>query len=262
MELQNLSIQWSKKENELEITLPYYFPDSTEPLTIVAVEVDGDICLHDRGRAMKELKKRTQDRYTYEDVANYFSRVWLSHPLKDGEILYSYVNDLRDLWRFVQGITLVANADLYPQIDEDYYEMFQLLQREEEPVNLTDGCYPEKFAEVLKDIFEVQQEETYGTLIKTDFYFDGEPCPMWLRLLKDDKGDTYITDFGNYDGGRLLERMEWLNEEVDLSHPKVQKICGRFEACIQEKTVMVKEDVFAFIQLASILGEIGHYIKL
>ena len=79
-----------------------------------------------------------------------------------------------------------------------------------------------------------------------------------------------LTDHGDFDGGRLFERMCYLNEDVTLHREMIEKICQRFRCLWEGETIrLVFENdgaarlpgaLFDYIQAASVLGEIGGLI--
>ena len=91
------SILVKKSDNNIVLTLPYYYVDSNEPLALILTQKDGKVYASDAGRSYRELRKRLHSRRLATKMAQYFSRV-------DFELKLNYKNEvvtpIRDISAF------------------------------------------------------------------------------------------------------------------------------------------------------------------
>lgn len=264
------SILVQKSDNNIVLTLPYYYVDSNEPLALILTQKDGKVYVSDAGRSYKELRKRLHSRRLAARMAQYFSRI-------DFELILNYKNEvvtpIRDtsaFFDYLQVLSRIANADLYPSIDKTYFlnykkyaKTYRFPKRGEAPVD---------FVEHLLSKIKISYNMDRGITVHSPFYFNDEPCPMQICFKVTEDSKVSVTDFGDFDGGRLDQRMQWLNEDIHIYDEKIAEICNRFNCLFQnEKTFHIfdnnsKEAIpkafFTFMQAASILGEIGHFVVL
>ncbi len=245
--------------NRTDITLPYYFSGSQEPLMLTARLFDGQVYLSDNGRAYNELKKKAEG--IAEKMTDYFACVCYELKLNDKKELVVPVNNDKDVFKLIQAISLISNAYMYPEVDE-YYMEFHLPYREE-AMELFETSAPKEFAERLFD--DVQLDDK-GEIIKLPFYFPDEPCPMWIRY---SKSDMTLTDVGDFDGGKIIDRIDF-HSGGEFCEDKVKELCKKFGCIYKEMKIYCKLEneeelsrkIFDFLKMASVLGETWYYIVL
>ncbi|MBQ7826655.1 MAG: hypothetical protein IJ386_00135 [Clostridia bacterium] len=248
------------------LTLPFFFTDSNEGLTLTLTYADGTVFVTDGGRTYRELCRRCgADRAMM--MAKYFVRIEHEAEL-DGDC--SITVPLRDTQRFIdylRTLSRIANADLYSSIDDEYYadcakysEIFPFPEK---------GTAAKDFTAELSRCFSVTYDKDLGICFHLPYYFRDEACPMCICAKKEGERVS-LTDHGDFDGGRLFERMCYLNEDVTLHREMIEKICQRFRCLWEGETIRLvfendgasrlPEALFDFIQAASVLGEIGGLI--
>ena len=264
------SILVKKSDNNIVLTLPYYYVDSNEPLALILTQKDGKVYASDAGRSYRELRKRLHSRRLATKMAQYFSRVDFELKLNYKNEVVTPIRDISAFFDYIQVLSRIANADLYPDINKGYYLNYKKYARTYKFPKR--GEVPTEFIELLLNKIKVSYDMDRGITVHSPFYFNDEPCPMQIcfKVTEDNKVST--TDFGDYDGGRLDQRMHWLNEDIHIYDEKIAEICSRFNCLFQnEKTVHIFDNnseeaipkaFFTFMQAASILGEIGHFVVL
>lgn len=247
-----------------EVILPFFFPDSAEPLTLRLTEADGTVYVTDSGRCCSELCRRCGGE-TALVMTKYFARI--EHEAEVGADGCVTV-PLRDSQRFIdylRTLSRIDNADLYPTVNGEYYESYA--KYSEEYSFPKEGAAAKDFTDALLDRIKVTYDRDLGCLFHLPYYFEDEACPMSVSI-----GRDYLTDHGDFDGGRLFERMCYLNEDITVHRQRIGEICQRFRCVWEGETVSRPYDneddsslpraLFDFLQAASVLGEIGHFIVL
>ena len=242
-----------------EITLPYYFDGSEEPLTLTARLYDGQVYLSDNARAYTELKKKAEG--IAEKMADYFACVCFELKLNEKKELIIPVNNGKDFFRLIQAVSLVANAYKYTEVD-GYYMDFHLPYCEE-AITLSDTVKPEEF---IKKLLEELRLDDSGEecLIKLPFYFPDEPCPMWMLF---SKNSMTLTDIGDFDGGNIIVRIEIHNggEPCDNSIVSLCELFGCTYAGAKiyyklENGTELSRGIFNFLQMASVVGVLERFV--
>lgn len=252
-------------KNFSTITLPYYFPFSDKPLTLTLFEKDGRVFVTDCGRAYSELTNRLTKPQARK-MAKYFLRINFESELNLNNHLIAPISSVKRFFDFLQVVSIVANADMYPQIDNERYCEYKKYSKK---YKFNGKTQPTKdFINQLKESIKVNYDADKGITVHTPFYFNDEACPMCLSIEKDGE-QAVIENFGDFDGGRLFQRIEWLNENVHLIDNDILNICKRFSCDYENEKISLRvqkeqvyEGIFTFMQTASILGEIGNYIIL
>ena len=264
------SIHVQKSNNNIILTLPYYFVGSNKPLDLFLTQKDGKVYISDAGRSYKELRKRLHSRRLATKMAQYFSRVDFELKLNYKNVVVTPIRDISAFFDYLQVLSRIANADLYPDINKGYYLNYKKYARTYKFPKR--GEVPTEFIELLLNKIKVSYDMDRGITVHSPFYFNDEPCPLQICFKVTEDNKVSATDFGDYDGGRLDQRMHWLNEDIHIYDEKIAEICSRFNCLFQnEKTVHIFDNnseeaipkaFFTFMQAASILGEIGHFVVL
>ena len=247
------------------ITLPYYFPFSKTPLSLTLFKKGDRVFVTDWGRAYSELTKRLP-KIKARKMAKYFLRINFESELNFKNHLIAPISSAKRFFDYLQVVSLVANADMYPECDKECFKEYKKYSKKHRFFGKTLSA--QDFINDLTEKIKVYYDKDRGITIHTPFYFNDEACPMCLSLTKDGE-QVKITDFGDFDGGRLFQRIGWLNENVDLINDDILVFCKRFSCDYEKETISLKvpkeqvyEGIFSFMQTASILGEIGHFIVL
>ena len=199
-------------------------------------------------------------------MAKYFLRINFESELNLNNHLIAPISSVKRFFDFLQVVSIVANADMYPQIDNERYCEYKKYSKK---YKFNGKTQPTKdFINQLKESIKVNYDADKGITVHTPFYFNDEACPMCLSIEKDGE-QAVIENFGDFDGGRLFQRIEWLNENVHLIDNDILNICKRFSCDYENEKISLRvqkeqvyEGIFTFMQTASILGEIGNYIIL
>ena len=247
------------------ITLPYYFPFSKEPLSLTLFKKGDSVFITDWGRAYSEVAKRL-NKSKVRKMAKYFLRVNFESELKCNSHLVAKINSAQRFFDYLKVVSLVANSDMYPEIDKEYFKRYKKYSKKHRIFGKTESA--QDFLNQLTEAIRVRYDERNGITVHTRFYFNDEACPMGLSLTKDGE-QVKITDFGDFDGGRLFQRIEWLNDNVEKINDDILVFCKRFSCDYGNKTISLKvqkeqviKGIFDFYELASILSEIGHFVVL
>ncbi len=253
----NNSIKITDFSDRTEVTLPYYFADSEEPLTLILRLCDGQVYASDNGRAYNELKKKAED--IAEKMADYFACVCCELKLNGKKEIVIPIDRSRDIFKLIQTVALVANAYMYPEVNE-YYMEFHLPYRED-AVEPSGTSVPKGYVEKL--LSEIRVE---GDHIKLPFFFAGEPCPMGILF---SKSDMTLTDLGDFDGGSIINRIDF-QSGGEFCEEKIASMCRNF-GCVYDNLKIyykleneknISRAVLDFLQMASVLGETWRYIVL
>ena len=202
------STEIENKNGTALIKLPYFFPESENQLFLTAAEYKGSVYLSDNGSAFRELSARTDDAYVTGDVFTYLAGVFLNiKPNEKKEIVWAVSPcDMRRFYRFLQCVSICANADLYPFIDENRYaECSAYVTRFDFP----SGAYPAEFAEAVRTSLYPK----YDKLI-TPFTFSGESSAMCIKAEETRDGGVSLTDAGGFDARSVYIR------EVSAEQPR------------------------------------------
>lgn len=253
--------------NHACVTLPFFFSESEEPLSLTVTQHEGRVYVSDGGRAFAELCRRLCRR-TADRMTRYFARVQLERKPDCHRAVVTGVRDVQAFFDYLQTLALIANADLYPRVDEDCFRRYKKYTRRQRLPR--HGEVPAAFLAELTDALKVSYDPDRGIGIHAPFYFNDEACPMRVCFTVAGEGRVTATDVGDFDGGRLYQRMEWLNEDVHANDALINAVCARFGAeCGEERITYTFPDdgpcalpraYFTFLQLATVLGEIGHFI--
>lgn len=247
------------------ITLPYYFPFSKTPLSLTVFKKGDRVFVTDWGRAYSELNKRLP-KIKARKMAKYFLRINFESELTFKNHLIAPISSAKRFFDYLQVVSLVANADMYPETDKEYFKNYKKYSKKHSFLGKTLSA--RDFINDLTEKIKVYYDKDRGITIHAPFYFNDEACPMCLSLTKDGE-QVKITDFGDFDGGRLFQRIGWLNENVDLITDDILVFCKRFSCDYINQTISLKvpkeqvyKGIFSFMQAAAILGEMGHFIVL
>lgn len=257
-----------KKESSAIIKLPFSFPVSGNRLELIATEHNGSVFVTDNGSAFRELASKTDDPYILKNVFEYLTGVYLNmKPNKQKEIVWAITpTDTRRFYRILQCISLCANADLYPTVDkEKLKECEKYIIQIDFPEN---GSCPLSFVESLQTSLRWCGEDIIGTR----FAFTDEMSAMSILLTQHPNNRLTLTDKGDFDGGDLIERIKWNNQDnYHQFDGFINKVCERFNAEYDGLKVRytkeikdnesLLEAVFTFMQIMSILGEVGLTVK-
>lgn len=254
--------------NDSTITLPFYFADSDKPLKLWLSREDGVLYVSDRGRVYSEILRHC-DMKTAKMMAKYFARIYFEAELYGNMEYVAVIRDVQAFITYLQTVALIANAHMYPTVDEWNYERYKKYSRKYKfPQN---GENAKEFLEELFGRFTVTYDKRLGTCLHFPFYFHSEGCPMVVRFIKEGEM-VRVTDFGDFDGGRLFDRMCWLNDDIHIYDDKIKEICDRYGCVYNGEQIFYSFDpssegavgkaIFTFMQVASILGEIGEFIVI
>ncbi len=263
-------IRVDKRDTDARVMLPFYFPDSEEPLSLRMAQAGTEIFVTDDGRAYNELCRRLSSKRIAGQMTRYFGRVQLECEPDRQWALTTCMQDVRGFFRYLQTLSLIANADLYPTIDVDYFERYKkYATMGEMPCK---GSTPVAFLGELLESITVSHDKEWGVCVHAPFYFNDEACSMGVCFAQVEGGRVFATDQGDFDGGCLYDRMAWLNEDVHAHDGLIRAICARFGGDYRDERIaytIADEEVssvprayFTFLQLASVLGEVGHFIVL
>lgn len=255
----------TEHQHYAQIQLPFFFPQSNSQLELLVTERDGSVTVSDNGAAYRELAAKTSDATVLDKTFAYFLAVYLNtSPSESKEVCWTFSSSyMHRFFRVLQCISLCANADLYPAVNQkEWDKCLQYLSCE--TFSCSDGVYPAQFIEEIKEA--VIQEKDW---IFSDFAFDGEMTDMSIRTADTQDGRVVLTDDDGFDGGGLIERLEWYhqNDGYHQYDAFIRKICERFCAEYdgkkvrysfrQESDKSIAAAVMTFLQLMSILGETG-----
>lgn len=261
-------LEIDKTDSSAIIKLPYLFPVSGNRLELSVTEYNGSVFVTDGGSAFRELALRTRDTYILENVFEYLTGVYLSvKPTKQKEIVWTIApTDMRRFYRILQCISLCANADLYPTVDKEKLKEYENHMIQIDPPK--NGSYPLSFVESLQVSLRWRDED----LINTRFAFTDEMSAMSILLTKQPDNRLTLTDKGDFDGGDLIERIKWNNRDNYRQFDVfINKVCERFNAEYNgfkvrytkeiKDNASLLEAIFTFMQIVSILGEVGLTVK-
>ena len=120
---------------------------------------------------------------------------------------------------------------------------------------------------IITESVKVSYDKNHGTLLGIRYYFNDEPCPMSFKLTKTSDDEGTITEFGDFDGGRLYSRITYLNSDKNRVKAYIEEMQKHFNFSVTGDTVKMKfklEDffsvpiaVFEYVYLASVLSELG-----
>lgn len=247
------------------ITMPYYFPFSKEPLSLTLFKKGDSIFVTDWGRAYSELKKRLP-KTKARKMAKYFLRVYFESELKLNNYLIAPVRSPERFFDYLQMIAQIINADLYPQIDNYYFKNYKKYSKRYYFLGKTHSA--EELTDKILTRINVRYDKYKGITVHTPFYFKDEACPMCLALNKEGES-IIVTNYGDFDGGRLFERIEWLNDDIRLLEKDILDVCKRYscdylnqEFSLAVNKEQINKGIFDFMQMASVLGQMGHFIVL
>lgn len=261
-------LEFDKTDSSAIIKLPYLFPVSGNRLELSVTEYNGSVFVTDGGAAFRELALRTRDPYILENVFEYLTSVYLSvKPTKQKEIVWAIApSDMSRFYRILQCISLCANVDLYPAVDREKLKEYEKHMNQ---INLSEnGSYPSSFVESLQTSLCWRDED----LINTRFAFTDEMSAMSILLTEEQDNRLALTDKGDFDGGDLIERIKWNNKDnYHQFDGFINKVCERFNAEYNgfkvrytkeiKDNASLLEAIFTFMQIVSILGEVGLTVK-
>ena len=253
-----------KNANSAKIILPFRFPGGGR-LELLATEKYGSVIFSDCGAAYRELSAKTDDPYILGDVFDHIASVYMNvKPPKDRELIRPIsASDMRRYFGFLQCVSICANADLYPFVNDEMQKEYD--RYSELWVFPEDGKYPEGFIEDMKRSLTFEDG-----IIRSGFAFKDETDPMSIQVVRG-SGVFTLTDRGGFDGGDIIERIKWNNKDgIGRFAALVKNICTRFGAEYDggEFSIAFKdgdpltEAVFTFMQFASILGELGSAVTV
>lgn len=265
------AFRFEKRDGVLYVRMPFFFPDSVKPLLLkIGVDGDGWFVADDMGAAWGRLCARTGDATPYVKVLDSFCHYYCDYRyMEEDHSLKAYFNDARGFWKYIQLVSLAANADLYPHTMPDYSpQMGAMSDRWKEPGYL---CPADGFMDLVSDMIVITNDEEYGTIVGLNFYFDGEFLPMSLRFMKTEQGIT-VTDFGGYDGGDLTDRLQvHCGDDLPKYSHLIDALCRRYGCDFsgQRLTFTYTDDspvntayaAMHYLQIASIIGEIDHRVN-
>lgn len=247
------------------ITLPYYFPFSKEPLSLTLFKKGDSIFVTDWGRAYSELAKRLPKNKARK-MAKYFLRVYFESELKLNNHLITPIRSPERFFDYLQMMAQIINADLYPRIDKYYFKSYKKYSKKYYFSGKTHSA--EELTDKILTRINIRCDKYKGITVHTPFYFKDEACPMCMALNKEDE-NVIITNFGDFDGGRLFERIEWLNDNVCLMEKDILEVCKRYgcdysnkEFSLAVENEQINKGIFDFMQMASVVGQMGHFIVL
>lgn len=265
------AFRFEKRDGVLYVRMPFFFPDSPKPLVLkIGMDGDGWFVADDMGAAACALSARVGDITPYSDVLDSFCYIFGEYRhMEDDHALRMSFKDARGFLRFIQWVSLAANADLYPAPMPDYdgFEMSSVPERWEVPKHLTGA---DDFIDLVADMIKVASDSDFGTLVGVKFYFDGECWPMTVRYMNGAENVT-VTDFGGYDGGDLTDRMVvHCDGDFHRYDRLIEAVCRRYGCDFShDKLTFTFTDnapdtlacaAMHFLQAASVLGEIDHYV--
>lgn len=256
-------IRFIKHTDRLDIVLPVKLPGSNKALTLTAYEINDWSVLSDNGAAVKSLKSLCDD---YEACKKQVELLSVSQfefiPREDGE-LRCRVNDMRMFYKFLRTVFLVTFLDAYKVNVDESKSLYKYAVTDE---LYGESNYPSGFSDMIKSSITVKYNQVRGTLIGMRYYFNDESCPMTLVLNKDG-GEAYISYMGDFDGGRLYERVVYINDDPYAAVKAIQTMCALFSCQYDKASFKMPVDttdwyaipaaLFKFIYFASVLGEIG-----
>lgn len=259
---------------QIKLTVPFYFPNSSLPLSLWLTQKGEQIYVTDMGRTFRELKRRLTSGKTALQMIRYFALVELEIELNMKKELIVPISDTKGFYKYLQVISRIANSDLYPYIDKNSFESHKNYGKKY--ILPKDGVAPNGFVTKLFEHIEVSYNEREGTLVQFPFYFDNETAPMQFNIKKAPNSMLAVTDFCDREGRQLFARMETLNDDIHFFDDNIKELCERFGAQYnaefgEENIVVIFSDnyntaipqaVFKFMQLASILGEIGRVVVM
>ncbi|MBQ7669833.1 MAG: hypothetical protein IJS45_03825 [Clostridia bacterium] len=252
-------VEVEKNGRTAKIKLPFYFPMSEGGFEFVATEKKSSVILSDCGAAYRELSQKTDDPYILGEVFDYLARVFLNiEPSEDRALTWLISeSDMRRFFTFIQCVSICANADLYPFVNEELQgECEKYITRRDFP---SDGEYPAQFVEDLNRSISLEDG-----IVRSNFAFKDETDPMSIQV-ESGNGIFTLTDRGGFDGGDIIERIKWNNkDDIRQFGAVIKETCARFGAEYNGKFSCSFKDgdslptaVFTFMQFASILGELG-----
>ena len=196
------SMQFCHLTDRLNITLPIFLRGTEEALTLSAFEIDGRIILSDNGNAYKSMcSLGGEDNVEQLKLLSVLQHEYI--PREDGELRCA-VKDMSDFNRFVRTVCIASFLDVFT-VDVDEAERYLRYATTDEYFG--QSICPENLEKIITESVKVSYDKNNGTLLGIRYYFNDEPCPMSFKLTKTSDDEGTITEFGDFDGGRLYSRI-------------------------------------------------------
>ena len=262
------AISMIEQEGFLQITIPYFFADTGDPLRLTVYETDEGYVIHDNGDAVGQLKVHLSGG-DWREIAERICAGTICQI--EGTILTVCMTAPYQLSWFLQYISLVAHADLYPHYNShgNRYEINQIylaLPKKDEA----------DFTEIrsaLTRYLSVSYDENAGIRVGLGVVFLGSNTGSSYILSTDEQGVVTITDHSNsYKEGAVLENYLNYHDDTSVDRAQVHRLAKRFGGSCNEETVFctfvndtedaVVRAIHRFVQMGVVLSQVGYSIPL
>ncbi len=256
------SIQFCRLHDRVNITLPIFLRGTDEALTISAFEIDGRIILSDNGNAYRSMcSLGGEDNIEQLKLLSVSQHEFV--PREDRE-LRCVVKDMRGFNQFVRTVCIASFLDIFT-VDADEAERYLRYATTDEYFG--QSICPENLEKIITESVKASYDKNHGTLLGIRYYFNDESCPMSFKLTKTSDDEAVITEFGDFDGGRLYSRIMYLNSDENRAKAYIEEMQKHFNFNAVGGAVKMNfklEDffsvpvaVFEYVYLASVLSELG-----
>lgn len=260
------SILVKETEKEVELVFPHFFDKDDGELQLTITRFGDLYYVHDKGFAMRQLRKVTQ---TEEKLQRVTKRLFRRGELKDEKIVGSFC-DKDGFLRYLQLVIFVANGELYyTKLDSNglHFDYDESIPQNKESINI------QELREVLRECVSCHYDEQRGLIVKvfhTYSHSSGTPSFLIESL---ENGDVQISDGkrGKYEG-EIFENLLFRHEDLTLYSREIRKVCKKFGVVFDGKTIcldMTNTDHNAFVygfvsffQAALLLSEFNAMIEL
>lgn len=264
-ELSNMffsAIKTEYSQNVLKITIPGFFNESDLVLSIHCVnEV---YYVQDNGCAINRLKKRVDE----DKLSRILNKVCSKHWLKNGCVI-GFFTGFHYFFYYLQKLIFIANGDLvYSRFEEQAYKA-HIKERDYIDEDKAQSFDYVKLLSDLKNDFSFGYDENCGLYfsIATTYSLFSTHISFLIETIDD---NICISDMrkGKTEG-EIFEAFYWSNDDITPYEKFINKFTKRFNAEFKNENVYLTDKKenwikaqFKFINLAVLLSEIGHNIKL
>lgn len=256
-------IQKRVTENVITLKFPKFF--GTADLKVSIHKAGNLYYIQDNGCAIKHLLKQTKDNAKCERA---LKKVCHNCWINKGRVTGSFVS-VSSFFYYLQRLIFIAHADLfYTKVEKPLYykekDYLYLDTEKAEPINESE------LLEVLKSGIGFNYDENEGLYYWLDTrysLFSGRASYLMETL---ENGIIRISDIkkGKIEG-EIFEAFYWNNDDISPYTKFVSKIADRFGGEFDGKNIYLTDKnenfckaIFRFFNMAVLLSEFGHDIKL